>query len=201
MFFLFFMITIPMTSVFGHDGIPGMDRAPPIGFENKNVTVEIRMSPADMTEGDFSNAFMSIAFLDDDTETLIPQTTYKVDIFKKDKLLARNMFYAEDGKVTIDIRPNDDCSIREEKPWKCTEYYGTEHPIAVGALYTLGKNNPVIGGPIFTGGGLYHMDVEVISAGSVRSNLSEPLEFDLYVTIVQEQVFYITVPDNLLIQD
>ena len=67
-----------------------------------------------------------------------------------------------------------------------------------GGLYTLGENNPVIEGPIFTTGGLYHIKVSVISADSIRSNFLEPLVFDLYVTIAQEFTFYITVPDSLI---
>lgn len=197
MVFFVVVMAIPITDAFGH-GNPGIDRAPSIDFDNKSVTVEARMSPSDMTVDDFSNAFMTLSFLDDDTDELFTQTTYKVDVFKKGKLLARNMFYAEDGKVTIDIRPNANCSVMEEKPWQCTKYFGTEHPISAGALYTFGQSNPVIDGPVFTKGGLYHINVEVIGAGSVRSNLLSPLEFDLYVTIAQEQVFYIDVPSYLL---
>ena len=113
-----------------------------------------------------------------------------MDIFKGEKLLARNLFYAEDGKVTIDIRPNENCSIEEELPWKCTTYYGTKHGIT-GGLYTFGQSNPVIDGAIFTEGGLYHMNIKVIGAGSVHSSLLDPLQFDLYITIAQEQTFWV----------
>lgn len=184
-------ISTPSMAVFGH-GNPGVDRAPAVDYDKKNVTVEVRMSPSDMTVGDFSNAFMTIAFLDNDTEELFKQSTYRVEIFKQDKLLARNLFYAEDGKVTIDIRPNDKCSIDEEKPWKCTKYYGTTHDIT-GGLYAHGQSNPVIDGPIFTKGGLYHIIVEVVGAGSIYSNLLDPLSFDLYVVIAQEQTFWIDI--------
>lgn len=184
-----FVISAQSMNVFGH-GPNGVDRAPAIDYDNKNVTVEVRMSPSDMTVGDFSNAFLTIAFLDDDTEELFKQSTYKVDIFKKDKLLARNLFYAEDGKVTIDIRPNDKCSIDEEKPWRCAIYYGTIHGVT-GGLYTFGQSNPVIDGSIFTKGGLYHINVEVIGAGSIHSTLLKPLSFDLYVSIAQEQTFWL----------
>lgn len=196
LFFLFIIISFSLfhSEVFGH-GNPGIDRAPPMDFENRNVTVEAKMNPSDMTVGDFSNAFMKITFLDVDTGKAFKQATYSIDVYKKGELLARNNFYAENGTTTIDIRPNSDC---DKTPiWKCTKYYGIEHPIA-GALYTFGQDNPVIDGPIFTKGGLYHIKVSVIGADSVRSNLLHPLEFDLYVTIAQEQVFYITVPDYLI---
>ena len=195
---LFSIFVVPFfdINVFAHGGNPGIDRTPAINFENRNVTVEAKMNPSDMTVGDFSNAFMEISFFDENTEENFKQVTYSIDIYKKGELLARNNFYAENGTITIDIRPNNSCV--ESFVWKCSKYYGVEHPIA-GALYTFGQNNPVIDGPIFTSGGLYHIKVSVIGADSVRSNLLNPLEFDLYVTIAQEQIFYITVPDYLLI--
>ena len=52
--FTVFTITMGNMDVFGHGGNPGFDRASPIDFENKNVTVEARMNPSDMTLGDFS---------------------------------------------------------------------------------------------------------------------------------------------------
>ena len=190
-----FSVTFDDADVFGHGG-NGVDRAPGIDFENRNATVEVRMSPSDMTVGDFSNTFMQVTFLDEDTGESFNQVTYAVDVYKKDELLARHNFYAEDGTVTIDIRPNDNCD--ESLVWKCSKYYGTEHPIA-GGLYTIGESNPVIDGPIFVKGGLYHINVEVIGAGSVRSNLLDPPEFDVYVSIAQEQTFYIEVPDDLIL--
>ncbi len=198
LFGVFALCLIPVIAidVFGH-GNPGVDRAPAIDFENRNVTVEARMSPSDMTVGDFSNAFLSLKFIDDDTEEIFKQVTYAVEIYKKGELLARKNFYAEEGHLTVDIRPNSSCG--EIQLWKCVKYYGSVHPIA-GALYTLGENNPVIEGPIFSSGGLYNIKASVIGADSVRSNLLDPLEFDLYVTIAQEYVFYITVPDSLIIK-
>ena len=194
---LFILFTIPIilsADVFGHGG-PGIDRAPAIDFENRNVTVEARMNPSDMTVGDFSNAFMKITFLDEDTEESFKQVTYAIDVYKKGELLARNNFYAEDGTITIDVRPNNSCD--DPLVWKCNKYYGVEHPIA-GALYTFGQNNPVIEGPIFTKGGLYHIKASILGVDSVRSNLLNPLEFDLYVTIAQEQIFHINVSEDLL---
>ena len=205
-------ISISTTDVSGHGG--GEDRAPEINFENRDVTVIAKMSPSDMTVGNFSNAFMEVQFVEVfkinsdkkiENQTCIEQpdsylckndipikqTTFAISVLKDQKLLARNNFYAENGVMIIDIRPNDKCDVKEETPWKCTKYYGTKHPLVVEALYTLGQNNPVIDGPIFTKGGLYEIKVQVIGAESPRSNLKEPLEFNLFVSIAQEQTFWI----------
>ncbi len=203
-------------AAFGHGGNPGVDRAPPINFEDKNVTVKAKMNPSDMTVGDFTNTFLELQFVDVITEVHptrisgmnctdiemdgmfecsrdVPfsQVTYLVGISKRGDLLARESFYAEDGILTVDIRPKNTCD--EEPVYKCSNTYGVKHPIA-GGLHAFGQNNPVIDGPIFTKGGLYHIEVEIIGAGSVRSNLLDPLEFDLYVSIAEEFTFYVDYP-------
>ena len=206
------LVPVFATDVFGHGG--GRDRAPEINYENRDVTVIAKMNPSDMTVGDFSNAFMEVKFvevfktnsdkkIENQTcvyqlvdylckyDVPIKQTTFTIEVLKDQKLLARNNFYTEDGVMTIDIRPNDKCDAEEETPWKCTKYFGTEHPLVVESLYAFGQNNPVIDGPIFTEGGLYEIKVKVIGAESPRSNFKDPLEFDLYVSIAQEQTFWI----------
>ncbi len=206
------LIPVLVVDVLGH-GL-GVDRAPHIDFENRDVTVITKMNPSDMTVGDFSNAFMEVRFVEvfeifSDKkikghicvekiggysckyDVPIKQTTFAVEVFKEEALLARQNFYAEDGILTVDIRPNNSCSIKEENPWMCTKYFGTEHPLVVNALYTFGQNNPVIDGAIFTEGGMYEITVKVLGAESPRSNLKDPLVFDLYISIAQEQLFWL----------
>lgn len=206
------IISFVDSDVSGHGG--GKDRAPEINFEDRDFTVIAKMNPSDMTVGDFSNAFMEVKFVEVFTinsdkkienqtclekldgyickyDVPVKQTTFTIEVLKDQKLLARNNFYAEDGIMMIDIRPNDKCNVEDETPWKCTKYFGTEHPLVVEALYTFGQNNPVIDGPIFTEGGLYEIKVKVIGAESPRSNFKDPLKFDLFVSIAQEQTFWI----------
>ena len=215
MFGLFLAIFVP---AFGHGG--GIDRAPEIDFENRNVTVIAKMNPFDMTVGDFSNAYMEVQFVDvfwilSDKpikdlycekkanghscryDVPIKQTTFGIEVFKEQKLLARNNFYSDSGVITIDIRPNDKCSLDTVDIWKCTQYYGSTHPYAVESLYTLGQNNPVIDGAIFTEGGLYEIKAKIIGAESPVSILKEPLNFDLFVSIAQEQSFWIDIETGL----
>ena len=182
------------TDAFAHGG-NGIDRAIPINFHDMDVTVEVQMNPYDMTVGNFDNAYMTIAFLEETEEgdILFDHTTYRVTIYKHDKILAREIFYAEQGKVTIDLRPDDSCNIQLEKPWECAEYYAVRHGIT-GGLYTYGESNPVIQGAIFTEGGLYRVNVEVAGAGSIYSLEDDnPLVFDLYLSIAQEHTFWLDI--------
>ena len=213
---MFLISSLFTGDAFGHGG-SNVDRAPQIDFEKRKVTVITKMSPPDMTVGDFSNAFLEVKFVDVfenkydkrvdgmncfdwdfdgifDCRYDVPikQVTYRVEIEKQGKLLARHMFYAENGILTIDVRPDDKCSVDEnDEPWQCTEIKGTKHPIIEEALYAFGENNPTIEGSVFTKGGLYNIKVEVLGAESPRSNFNEPLVFDLYVSIAQEQTFWI----------
>jgi len=60
-------------------------------------------------------------------------------------------------------------------------------------LYERGSGVPVILGPIFTKGGLYNISVVIEGATSPKTLVAEPLEFDTFVSIAQEQ--YFTIPE------
>ena len=172
---------------FGH-GLGG-DIAPPIDFGGVPVTVSTQLSPADITIGEIDTASMAIRFFDQSTDENLEKVTYRIEVWRSDKLLARNFFYDLDGTLDIDIRPVLDCI--EVELWRCTNYYGTEHPAVPGALYTQGGQNPVISGPIFDKGGLYNIKVHVEGATSPRTLLTSTLSFDTFVSVAQEQPFAI----------
>ena len=54
-----------------------------------------------------------------------------------------------------------------------------------------GTEVPVIQGPIFTKGGLYNIQVIIDGATSPKTLVAEPLEFDTFVSVAQEQFFSI----------
>ena len=183
------LVPVIIPDVLGHGF--GIDEAPSISFDNRNVTVSTKLSPSDLTVGDIENAFVQVRFFDVDTNQTINDVTYGIEMWRKGELLARNDFYAVNGIMTIDVRPTYDCNNLQL--WRCTNYYGVMHPIA-GALYTYGNSNPVIQGPIFDKGGLYNIKVSVLGAESPKTLLTTPLKFELYTSVAQEQIFYITVP-------
>jgi len=181
---------IPLFSddVFGH-GL-GADQAPPIDFAGMLVTVSTIMDPSDITVGEVDRANLQIRFFDQGTDTNLESVTYRVQIFQAGELLAREIFYDKDGELNIQIRPQDQCF--DPEPWRCTIYLGAREPIS-GGLYAQGSGVPVIQGPIFTKGGLYNISVVIEGATSPKTLVAEPLEFDTFVSVAQEQ--YFTIPE------
>jgi len=181
---------IPLFSddVFGH-GL-GADQAPPIDFGGMLVTVSTVMSPADFTVGEVDRANLKVRFFDQSTNTNLESVTYRVQVFQAGELLAREIFYDKDGELNIQIRPQDQCF--DPEPWRCTIYQGARDPIS-GGLYAHGSGVPVIQGPIFTKGGLYNISVVIEGATSPKTLVAEPLEFDTFVSVAQEQ--YFTIPE------
>ena len=181
-------MTLPFLSesAFGH-GLGG-DAAPPISFEGMEVTIFTQLDPADMTAGEVDSANISIRFFDMLTDENLEQVTYRVEVWRSGDLLARNYFYDDDGTLNVEVRPKADCY--EAKPWKCTEYYGEVHGTA-GGLFARGEGRPLIDGPIFEKGGLYNVKVSIEGATSPRSLVAQPLYFDTFVSVAQDQNFFI----------
>ena len=172
--------------VFGH-GL-GADQAPPIDFAGMLVTVSTIMTPSDITVGEVDRANLQIRFFDQGTDTNLESVTYRVQIFQAGELLAREIFYDKDGELNIQIRPQDQCF--EPEPWRCTIYQGAREGIS-GGLYAQGSGVPVIQGPIFTKGGLYNISVVIEGATSPKTLVAEPLVFDTFVSVAQDQYFSI----------
>jgi len=180
-----FAIPTLTPNVFGH-GLGG-DQAPPLSFGDMQVTVRTELTPSDITVGEVDDVNMKIRFFDTITNSTLKEVTYRIEIWQKDELLARNLFFDLDGVLNVQIKPKPDC--KEVDLWKCTIYGGSEHVSAPGALYVQGEGRPTITGPIFVQGGLYNIRVDIEGATSPRTALATLLSYDTYVSIAQEQNF------------
>lgn len=178
---------VPLTgSAFGH-GLGG-DQAEPISFGGMNVTVRTELTPSDITVGEIDGANMGIRFFDTLTDINFNEVTYRVEVYRNSDLLARNYFYDVDGDLNIEVRPIFSCSSMDL--WKCTDYFGEVHAIS-GGLFARGEGRPIIQGPIFDKGGLYNIQVIIEGATSPKTLVAEPLEFETFVSVAQEQDFII----------
>ena len=185
---------------FGHDGIIEGENAPPVNFENMEVTVYTYITPYPLEVGGDDAVNLKIRFLDRLTDDTFEEVVYRVEIWKAEQLLARSLFYDSDGVLYIEVRPDGNCDTAE--PWRCTNYGGSEHTTAPGALYVPGGtecndgnidvcSRPVITGPIFDRGGLYNIKIDIESVGDPRILISERLSFDRFVSVAQEHDFLI----------
>ena len=166
----------------------GGDQAPPISFGGMDVTVFTQLTPSDITVGEVDRANMGIRFFDLLTDKNLDAVTYRIEIWRSDELLARELFYDPQGQLDVEIRPDSDCD--EPQKIHCTKYFGEREYISNG-LMQRGSQPPVIDGPIFDKGGLYNIKVDIEGASSPRTLVSEPLSFETFVSVAQEQDFFI----------
>ena len=192
-----FTIPVILPNAFGH-GLGG-DQAEPISFEGMEVTVRTQLDPSDLTVGEVDTANMQIRFFDTLTDQNLDKVTYRVEVWQSGELLARNLFYDPDGRLDVKIDPQFGCNEPNLKD--CTSYYGSEHAIAPGALFVQGASctddnldicaRPTISGPIFVKGGLYQIRIDIEAATSPRTILANLLSYDTFVSVAQEQDFFI----------
>jgi hypothetical protein len=191
------LIPVLLPNAFGH-GLGG-DQAEPLSFDNMEVTVRTQLSPSDITVGDLDSANMQIRFFDTLTDENLDKVTYRVELWQSGELLARNLFYDDDGRLDVKIVPKSGCDEINLKD--CTTYGGSEHVSAPGALYVHGAactdenldicGRPSITGPLFVKGGLYKITIDIEAASSPRTVLAERLSYDTFVSVAQEQDFFI----------
>jgi len=181
------VMLVPLAGqAYGH-GL-GMDMAPPVSFEGMQVTIVTTLDPRDITVGDVKSANIGVRFYDTLTDKNLNAVTYRVEVWQNEKLHARNLFYDKDGQLDIEVRPKPNCTQIE--PWRCTTYYG-EQDLITGGLTQIGATRPLIEGPIFDKGGLYNIKVVIDGATSPKALVAEPLLFETFVSVAQEQDFVI----------
>jgi hypothetical protein len=192
-----FTIPVIIPDVFAH-GLGG-DQAEPISFGDMEVTVRTQLDPSDITVGELDSANMQIRFFDTLTDKNLDKVTYRVELWQSGELLARNLFYDNDGRLDIKIKPKTGCYADPIET--CTVYGGSEHASAPGALFVQGAEcnddnldicgRPSMTGPIFLTGGLYTIKVDIEAATSPRTVLAERLTYETFVSIAQEQDFFL----------
>ena len=192
-----FAISVTLPNAFGH-GLGG-DQAEPISFGDMEVTVSTQLNPSDITVGEIDSANMQIRFFDTLTDENLDKVTYRVEVWQSGELLARNLFYDLDGRLDVKLKPQSTCD--EINLHECTTYGGSEHVSAPGALFVQGAEctddnldmcgRPSITGPIFVKGGLYQITVDIEAATSPRTVLADRLSYDTFVSVAQEQDFFI----------
>ncbi|MBS1267346.1 MAG: hypothetical protein MAG458_00045 [Nitrosopumilus sp.] len=191
------VVPLLVPNAFGH-GLGG-DQAEPISFGDMEVTVRTQISPSDITVGDVDSANMQIRFFDTITDENLDKVTYRIEVWQSGELLARNLFYDDDGRLDVKLKPQPGCN--EANLHECTTYGGSEHVSAPGALFVQGAActddnldicaRPSITGPIFVKGGLYKITVDIEAATSPRTVLATLLSYDTFVSVAQEQDFFI----------
>ena len=103
------IFTIPTIIPDGFAHGLGGDQAPAISFGDMEVTVRTQLDPSDITVGDIDSANMQIRFFDTLTDTNLDKVTYRVELWQSGELLARNLFYDNDGRANTPSKNGTTC--------------------------------------------------------------------------------------------
>ncbi len=167
---------------------PGHGEPIIINLDGRQVGIDTKLFPLDVTLGDFRDVTLSIQVYDVLTNQSFEDVTYLVDILREGELLARGLYFDYDGTLEVKIQPVADC--KEAKKFKCTKYFGAQEPIS-GGYYDL-AGTPVIKGPILIDGGIYTLKIEIVGATGVTTQLVNPIKIQEQFSASQEQIFDIT---------
>ncbi|MEM2856448.1 MAG: hypothetical protein QW416_05030 [Candidatus Nitrosocaldaceae archaeon] len=175
---------IPIKNVYGH-GLGG-DMAPPIDFGGQNISIETRIEPQDLAlykiEAEDINPLLKVRFFNYDTNINIEQTTMRITVEKDEKILMSGWFYDPNGEIKLQIIPTQ----REG-----FEIYGDIEPQLAG-YYNIGGAPVQVSAPIFLEGGLYRVSAEVRSALTTKQLLNEPIRFDTWISVADDNKFVVS---------
>ena len=193
------VISAALPAAYGHLA-EKVFKVPSISYEDMELTVRVSVTPHDFADEGIDEVNLKVKIFDLLTGNTLTQVTYRVEVWKNDDLLARSLFYDDDGIHYIEVRPDSNCDAAEL--YRCVTYDGSEHVGSPGALYAFGIEcnddnldvcaRPAITGPVFDKGGLYNVKIVIEGIGFPEVQLAERLTFDTFVSIVQEQDFLIS---------
>ena len=97
------LMLIPISQAFGH-GL-GIDTTTSLNYEERKILVSVEMLPFYFDESE--NKKIRIYAFDKKTEENISNATFLIDIYKNNKLILHDSFFAPDGELIIDVKEYD----------------------------------------------------------------------------------------------
>ena len=183
-------MSIPFAFAQHHGG----QQAPPISFGDEQVTVNTSLFPSDFSPEENSSVDLRIRFYDSYSNTNIESTTYRVQIFSGEELVANQMFFDKDGLLEVKIQPKSICDNKEL--WKCTKYHGESDPIVPNALTSSSSSKPVIIGPVFDKSGEYTVKTSIIGAKNPKTQTTEDIVFETSILVPSYKRFPVDFDGN-----
>jgi len=138
-------LLFPASNVSGH-GL-GIDTISSINVQGKELSVSIEMPM--VFENDQEQ--VTITATEKQTKENVKNVTFLIGLFHNNEMIFRNYFFAENGILSIIVKPTQDneITISGEQDSILGAWHGTE-------------SNPVeITGPLFNSGGLYNFQIEI----------------------------------------
>ena len=155
---IFVVIIFPINFAYSHglgfETISGIE----IGEKKISLTVEIPMD----FEGS-ENTQITISAIDDKTDENIENLTLLISLFYENEMIMKDSFFIPNGILKIDVLSNsdDEIKIQAQKDSSLNAWVETE-------------SQPIqLSGPIFTTGGLYHFEIEILTIDDPTNKIED----------------------------
>ncbi len=152
-----------------------MENLPPASVGNLKLSLFVKLDPPIITNDLSKDRTLTFRLFDADTNQTIPHDTLLITVTKHDQLLLRDKFHTHDGVLTLIINPTQTIG-----KWTV---YGNEDDV-LGWTPDIGQPIRLLA-PILGEGGLYHINVQVISFQNDKNAFAvdQIPNFDSYLSV------------------
>ena len=176
-------LIITINEVYGH-GV-GSEIFPPVELNGKLVSLEVTSSTKDDIQSDDQQ--ISIALIDFDSKITLRDVTFLVKSERGEQFLFEKEFQADNGFLVFNFISEDTDSILVEEKDSGEDFFGS--------LLGLQSRLIDVKGPKLSEGGLYKLDVSIITADGYSEKLEIPLIFNAGISIAQTTTHDFIDPD------
>jgi hypothetical protein len=183
------MILVPSTlpSAFAHGG----HQPPAADFSGKKVSLFVSLEPI-VVASQSDPVYVNARLFDENTNINFQHVNYRI-YFQKDgkdipiitegdtRIGGQGFFYDKEGDLQIKIVPKDTPTAVAK---------GEAEPF-LGGIWNRG-GPVVVEGPIFTEPGLYNLFVEIWTVDTPKTQVADPLKYDVWVTPGREEMISVS---------
>nr|WP_272105444.1 peptidase [Nitrosopumilus sp.] len=164
---------INFNDVYGH-GV-GSEIFPPVELNGKLVSVEVSSSTKDDLENDDQQ--ISISLIDFDSRITLRDVTFLIKSERGEQFLFEKEFKADNGFLVFNFVSEDTNSIIVDEKDSGEDFFAS--------LLGLESRLIDVKGPKLSEGGLYKLDISIITADGYSEKLEIPLVFNAGISIAQ----------------
>ncbi|MBS1267355.1 MAG: hypothetical protein MAG458_00054 [Nitrosopumilus sp.] len=171
-FTAFFVFDSVHDNAYGH-GV-GSEIFPPVELNGKQVALEVSSSQNDPETSDDQQ--ISISLIDFDSKITLRDVTFLITSHRGDTFLFEKEFKADNGFVVFNFISKDTDSVIIEEQNDSNLF---------GSLLGLDSRLVNVSGPKLSEGGLYKLDISIITAEGYSKKFDDPLIFNAGISIAQ----------------
>lgn len=170
------------TSAFGH-GIGG-ETLPPVTVGDRNATIYLNIDPP-VYDPQKDEQRILVRFFDADTDAVIEHVTYIIELKKGDTRIFKKIFHDDFGNLILKIKSTNDNEIK---------VYGKES--VFDGWMSDGVNPVTLEGPIFTSGGLYEFNIEILTLDNDSKVLDERVFYKGAISVADKTQYNVKGKDG-----